>query len=288
MSGQPVSRRANSDQITFWNDAGGQKWVRYQAMLDQQLDEVGALAMDAAQVKAGESVLDVGCGCGSTTLEIARRVGPAGRVTGGDISRPMLALARDRARDAGLANAAFLQADAQVFEFRPEYDLLFSRFGVMFFDDPPAAFANLHSSLKKSGARLAFVCWQNIQKNPWMLTPMMAALQHITIDAPPSPDAPGPFAFADPARVEGILATAGFRNVVLRGLELDLAIGGGVSLEETVAFLLEMGPLGRVLGGADEAVKAKVAVAVKDAIAQHAGDDGVRMAGSVWIVTADA
>lgn len=287
MSEQPVSRRANSDQITFWNDAGGQKWVRYQAMLDRQLDEVGAVALEAARLQPGEAVLDVGCGCGSTTLEIARLVGPSGRTTGVDISRPMLALARDRSRDAGLGQASFLQADAQVYEFRPEFDVLFSRFGVMFFDDPAGAFTNLRRGLKR-GARLAFVCWQNIQKNPWMLLPVMAAMPHVTIDAPPSPDAPGPFAFADPARVEGILAAAGFRNVVMRALELELSIGGGVSLEETVAFLLEMGPLGRVLGSASDDVKAKVGEAVKGVIAAHAGDDGVRMPGAVWVVTADS
>ena len=204
-----------------------------------------------------------------------------------DISRPMLHLARQRSRTDRVPNATFLEADAQVHAFRPEFDVLFSRFGVMFFDDPVAAFTNLHGALRR-GSRLAFVCWQNIQKNPWMLTPMMAALQHISIDNPPSPDAPGPFAFADPVRVEGILAAAGYRNVVLRALEVDLVIGGGVPLQETVAFLLEMGPLGRVLNGAPYDLKAKVAAAVKEAVAPHTRPDGVHMPGSVWVVTADA
>lgn len=287
MNSNATSPAANAEQIAFWNEVGGPKWVRYQAMLDRQLDEVGTAAMEVANLAAGESVLDVGCGCGSTTLEIARRVGPSGRATGLDISRPMLELARQRARSGGPANTNFLQADAQVHAFRPEFDVLFSRFGVMFFDDPVAAFANLHCGLR-SGGRVAFVCWQNVQKNPWMLLPMMAAMQHITLDTPPSPDAPGPFAFADAARVEHILGAAGFRRVVLRSLDVDLAIGGGVSLEETVAFLLEMGPLGRALGGLGNEQKGKVADAVKQVVAAHAGDDGVHMAGSVWIVTADA
>jgi SAM-dependent methyltransferase len=287
MSPNAASPAANAEQIAFWNEVGGPKWVRYQAMLDRQLDEVGAAAMEAARLAPGESVLDVGCGCGSSTLELARRVGPSGRATGLDISRPMLELARQRARSGGPANTNFLQADAQVFAFRPEFDVLFSRFGVMFFDDPVTAFANLHRSLR-SGGRLAFVCWQNVRKNPWMLLPMMAAMQHISLDTPSSPDAPGPFAFADPARVESILGAAGFGRVVLRGLDVDLAIGGGVPLEETVAFLLEMGPLGRALGSIGVEQRARVAGAVRDVVAAHAGDDGVHMAGSVWIVTADA
>lgn len=280
-------RRANADQIAYWNDLAGQKWVRYQAMLDRQLDAVGAAAMDVAHLQSGEAVLDVGCGCGSTTLELGRRVGPPGRAVGLDISRPMLHLARQRSRTEKVPNATFLEADAQVHAFRPEFDVLFSRFGVMFFEDPVAAFSNLHNAMRR-GSRVAFVCWQALQRNDWMLKPMMAALQHISLDSPPSPDAPGPFAFANPERVEGILAEAGYSNVVMRALDVDLVVGGGLPMQETVQFLLEMGPLGRVLTGAPYDLKAKVAGAVKDEIAPHASHDGVHMRGAVWVVTADA
>lgn len=281
---QPSS---NADQIAYWNQVGGPKWVRYQAMLDHQLDGIGSIVMDAAALSAGESVLDVGCGCGSTTLELARRVGGRGRATGIDISRPMLELARERARAAGVANADFVEADAQVHAFRPDHDVLFSRFGVMFFDDPTRAFANLHRALR-GGGRLAFACWQALPRNPWMAMPMMAALEHVSVEAPASPHAPGPFAFADSTRVEGILAGAGFRGVEVKPLDVSISIGGGVSLDETVEFLLEMGPLGRVLGSQADDVKAKVSAAVRSVIEGHAGKDGVTMAGAIWVVTARA
>ena len=280
-------RRANADQIAYWNDQAGQKWVRYQAMLDRQLDQLGAVAMDVARLASGEAVLDVGCGCGSTTLELGRRVGPPGRAVGLDISRPMLHLARQRSRTEKVPNATFLEADAQVHAFRPEFDVLFSRFGVMFFEDPVAAFTNLHGGMRR-GSRVAFVCWQALQRNDWMWKPLMAALAHGSMDTPPLPNAPGPFAFADPERVEGILDVAGYRNVVLRALDVDLTIGGGLSMTETVTFLLEMGPLGRVLAGAPWDLKQKVAEAVKNEIAPHATGDGVQMKGAVWVVTADA
>lgn len=278
---------ANAEQIAFWNEVGGPKWVRYQTMLDRQLDAVGEAAMDAAKLLDGEVVLDVGCGCGSTTLALAGRVAPSGRAVGLDISQPMLDLARERARKADILNATFVEADAQVYPFRPEFDVLFSRFGVMFFDNPDVAFTNLHAGLR-SGARMAFVCWQALHKNPWMSVPMMAAFQHVTMDAPMSPDAPGPFAFAHADRVEGILTRSGFRNVAIRGLDVELPIGGGADLDDTVNFLLDMGPLGRVLAGADASVKAAVARDVRKSIAGYAREHGVEMAGAVWIVTADA
>jgi SAM-dependent methyltransferase len=256
-------------------------------MLDHQLDGIGKVVMDAAGLAAGESVLDVGCGCGSTTLSLARRVGEAGRAIGIDVSRPMLELARERARAEGVANATFVEADAQVHPFRPECDVLFSRFGVMFFDDPTAAFSNLHRALGRE-ARLAFACWQALPKNPWMAMPMMAAMQHVQVDAPSSPDAPGAFAFADPTRVERILAEAGFRAISLKPLDVSIAIGGGMSLDETVEFLMEMGPLSRVLGSQPDDVRARVSGAVRAVVEENAGPDGVAMPGAIWLVTANA
>jgi len=278
---------ANVDQISYWNDVGGPKWVRYQAMLDRQLDAIGSAAMDAATLVAGESVLDVGCGCGSTTLALARRVGPSGHVTGIDISGPMLEVARNRARDEHLTNVSFEQADAQVFPFERKFDVLFSRFGVMFFDDPPRAFANLHGAMR-DGGRVAFVCWQALHKNPWMSVPMMAAFQHITIEAPPSPDAPGPFAFADASRTAGILDSAGFRDIAICGLDIDLSVGGGSDLDDTVSFVLDMGPLGRVLSGATPDIRSAVARDVRLSLVNYQKDNGVEMPGAIWIVTAVA
>ncbi|MFN2375227.1 MAG: class I SAM-dependent methyltransferase [Candidatus Binatia bacterium] len=278
---------SNAEQIAYWNEVGGPKWVRYQALLDHQLDAIGHTTMEAAAFRSGDAVIDVGCGCGSTTLEIASRVNPGGRATGIDISRTMLELARDRARAADIDNAAFLEADAQAHDFQPEFDVLFSRFGVMFFDDPTRAFTNLRRSLKPGG-RLAFACWQAMHRNPWMTVPMMAALKHVTIDAPPNPEAPGPFAFADATRVDRILGESGFKGIDIAGVDVVLTVGGGGSAEEAADFLVELGPLSRLMVDAPPELRHTVTREVRDAIAGHAGPDGVKMAGAVWIVTAKA
>lgn len=278
---------ANADQITFWNQVGGPQWVRYQAFLDRQLDEIGRMTMDAAGLEPGHSVLDIGCGCGSTTLEIARRVGPEGRATGVDISLPMLELARERAAAAGITNTTFLGADAQTHEFHPEFDVLFSRFGVMFFDDPVRAFANMRSGLR-SGARVAFVCWQAIHRNPWMGVPVMAALKHVTIEMPASPEAPGPFAFADGHRVERILAEAGYSTIGVDGRDVEIVLGGGSNLEETSELILKLGPLGRTLGNATPELRGLVQIEVRKAIEDFVTDRGVCMPGAIWLVTATA
>ncbi len=285
-TGTPKSD-ANAEQITFWNQVGGPQWVRYQAFLDHQLDEIGRMTMDAAGLEPGHAVLDIGCGCGSTTLEIARRVGPAGHATGVDISLPMLELARERAAAAGIANTTFLGADAQVHEFRPEFDVLYSRFGVMFFDDPVRAFANMRKGLR-SGARVAFVCWQAIHRNPWMAVPVLAAMKHVAIPQPPSPEAPGPFAFADANRVERILAEAGYSAVAVDGRDVEIVLGGGSSVEETSELVLKLGPLGRILGDATPELRGLVQIEVRQAIEDFVTDRGVCMPGAIWLVTATA
>jgi len=276
----------NAEQIRYWNETAGPKWVERGRMLDAQLAPVGRVAMDRASVRPGMAVLDVGCGCGETSVELAGRVGPTGAVTGVDISAPMLAAARARA--AALPQVRFVQADAQTHAFpKASYDLLFSRFGVMFFTEPVTAFANLRTALR-GGGRLAFVCWQGLARNEWMRVPLMAAAEHLTLPAPPAPDAPGPFAFGDPERVRTILTTAGFDGVALEPLETTLTIAGGGPLEQAVEFLLEMGPLGAVLRDTDPALRPTVAGAVRSALEPFAGAGGVRMSGAVWIVTARA
>src|SRR5258705_5710546 len=198
----------NAEQIAYWNERGKQ-WVAVNDMLDAMIGPLGRHALDRARVAPGEAVLDVGCGCGDTTLELARRVGPSGRVLGVDISAPMLGRARERARAAGATHVIFEQADAQTHAFTAaSFDLILLRFRVMFFVDPTAAFANLRPALR-SGGRLTFVCWQGFPKNPWMAVPLMAAMPHIKLPTPPAPDAPGPFAFGDDGRVRTILADAG-------------------------------------------------------------------------------
>jgi SAM-dependent methyltransferase len=276
---------ANAEQVQYWTETAGPKWVRYEALLDGQLAPLGVTVMDRTRIAAGERVVDVGCGCGDTSVTLGRRVGAAGAVLGVDISPPMLERARERAADQ--PHVRFALADAQTHSFeRGAFDVLFSRFGVMFFADPTAAFANLRSALRPGG-RLAFACWQALPKNEWIAMPLMAAAQHITLPAPPAPGAPGPFAFADADRVRGILEGAGFSEIACEPEERTLTVGGGGSLDDAVDFLLDgIGPASAALREAGPEARPKVVAAVRDAIAPYATGEGVRMAAAAWIVTA--
>lgn len=287
MSTAPIAAEGpNAEQIRYWNEQAGPKWVAQQQQLDLQLVDLGARAMDRAGIVAGEAVLDLGCGCGATTLELARRTGETGSVLGVDISAPMLALARRRADEAGLRNVRFELADAQTHQFScASRDVAFSRFGVMFFADPVAAFANVRRALKPGG-RLAFVCWQALGQNAWMAVPLGAVAQHVALPAPAGPDAPGPFAFADRDRVSGILQKAGFSEVAFEPVEEPLTIGGTADLDAAVDFLLMLGPTQALLAGADDAVRKRVVQSVRAAIAPHHGPSGVRMPAAAWIVRA--
>ena len=175
----------NAEQITYWNEQSGPKWVALDGRLDALISPYGDRALERTKPALGERVLDVGCGCGRTTLELAARVGSPGSVTGIDISTVMLARARERARKSGAQNVRFENADVQTHAFEPgSFDLAFSRFGVMFFADPVAAFANLRGALAPGG-RLAFVCWQPLANNPWMQVPLAATAPHLKLPEPP-------------------------------------------------------------------------------------------------------
>ena len=277
----------NAEQITYWNEQAPRNWITREAMLDEQIAPLGLAAMERAKVAAGERVLDVGCGCGHTTLELASRVGPRGSVTGIDISTPMLERARERARERGLAGIRFLNADAQSTRLEAaSFNLVFSRFGVMFFADPTAAFATLRASLAPGG-RVSFVCWQEVARNAWMSVPMRAAAQQVALPAPPAPGTPGPTSFADPGRVRGILEGAGFTSVAIEPLEGTLVVGGaGASIEQAVEFTLQMGPTARALRETPSDAVARVAVAVREALAPHMTPKGVMLGYAAWIVSA--
>ena len=276
----------NAEQIRYWNEQAGPKWVALQQLLDLQLASLGLRALDRAAIVHGESILDLGCGCGTTSLELARRTGETGNVLGVDISAPMLDLARLRAKDAGVRNVRFELADAQTHQFScASRDVAFSRFGVMFFADPAVAFANVRRALKPGG-RLAFVCWQALGLNPWMALPLAAVAQHVPLPAPVGPDAPGPFAFADRDRVNGILKNAGFSEIAFEAVEEPLTIGGTADLDAAVDFLLMLGPTQALLAKADEALRAQVVKSVRAAIAPHHGPDGVRLPAAAWVVRA--
>lgn len=272
---------ANAAQEAYWNETAGRTWAALQDRIDRQIRPLGLAAMDRLAPAAGETVIDVGCGCGDTSLELARRVGPEGEVLGLDISGPMLEVARRRAEEAGAEGLEFRQADAQVAALPGGRDAVFSRFGVMFFADPTVAFRNLRRSLRPGG-RLAFVCWRPLAENLWMRLPAETAADLAPAAPPPEPEAPGPFAFADPDRVRRILAGAGFEGIDIA--PHDEAIGG-LDLEGTVEMSFRVGPLGAILRERPDLAPV-LRERVREAVRPWLRDGAVYMPSATWLVGA--
>jgi SAM-dependent methyltransferase len=280
---------ANAEQAERWN-AGEDAlhWTANHALYDRMLEPFTAMIFRAAALRPGGRVLDVGCGCGSTTLAAARLVVP-GQVVGIDLSGPMLARARADAEATGLTNAVFDQGDAQVHPLEPAwFDTVISRFGTMFFADPVAAFANIRSATRPAG-RLVFVCWQPLSANQWLLVPGAALAGHVPLPMLESDDAgPGMFAFADPARLRQILAASGWGDIEITPEQTQILVGGGGSLDDAVRFV-RTGSMGRTaLAGADADTVDRAIASVRAALAPYAGADGVRLAAAVWLVQAVA
>ena len=266
----------NAAQKDYWDGAAGDTWVEAQEQLDAMLEPISATVLAAAAAQAGERVIDIGCGCGAISLAMADA---GAQVWGLDLSSAMLARARERAG----GRAHFSQGDAAAQRCTPDHDLVFSRFGVMFFEDPVAAFTQLRTALRPGG-RLVFVCWQAPRNNPW-LSVTGAALQPLLPDTPPpDPLAPGPFAFADPERVRGILESAGFAEVTLTPCEEMLTVGRNV--EAAVAFQSRVGPLAAALAELSEAEQDQARSVAADALAPYAGADGVQLGSACWVVQA--
>jgi len=271
----------NADQVDYWNGPEGRHWADHETRFDAMLDPFVEPVLDAAGIGTGHRVLDVGCGNGALGRAAARR---GATVTGVDISAPMLARARARAAAEDLT-VDYLEADAQVQPFAGGFDAVVSRFGVMFFADPTAAFANLARALEPGG-RLAFACWQGQPANEWVAVPALAMLPIVGAPDMPPADAPGPFAFADGERVAGLLATAGYRDVRCDPCEPSLLLGGGLDLDEAVAWMAEGGMGKRFLAAADAATTDRALAAVREALAPFATPDGVRMGSAAWLVSA--
>jgi SAM-dependent methyltransferase len=272
----------NAAQVDYWNAAAGETWAKHHDQLDRQIAPLGLESLRVLAPAAGERVLDIGCGCGRTTVDVAARVGRAGAAIGVDISAPMLEIARRRTVPDGAGRVEYLQLDAQVADLgRGTFDAGYSRFGVMFFADPVAAFANVRRALR-SGGRLSFVCWRVLAANPWMLEPLEAARPFLPPLAPPDPSAPGPFALANSDRVRAILSDAGFADIEIRAY--DTEIGGG-DLDETLQLTLRVGPLGAALRD-NPSCKDGLADPVRAVLARYVTSRGVMMPASVWIVSA--
>jgi SAM-dependent methyltransferase len=272
---------ANATQVAYWNDTAGRTWASLQDQIDRQIRPLGLAAMDRLAPAPGETLLDVGCGCGDTSLELARRVGAEGEVLGLDISAPMLDVARRRAKEDGARGLEFREADAQTAALPGGRDAVFSRFGVMFFADPVAAFRNLRRALRPGG-RLVFVCWRPLAENLWMRLPAETAAGLVPPAPPPEPGAPGPFAFADPDRVRRILAEAGFAGIEIT--PHDEAIGG-LDLEGTVEMSFRVGPLGAILRERPDLAPV-LRDRVREAVSPWLRDEAVYMPSATWMVGA--
>ncbi len=279
---------SNSEQKTYWNGEAGRKWADNDAMMAQMLAPIARDLLEHANIVGATRVLDVGCGGGSETLMLAEHLGPGATVLGVDISAPLLAVARERARAAGASGTRvdFLEADASSFAFEPaSFDLLFSRFGVMFFDDPAAAFVNLQRALQP-GAKLAFCCWQALQENLWAALPLKAALQHLPAPEPPPPHAPGPFAFADAEHTRSVLTRAGFSDVSMTAHPVTMAWGREDDIATTARDMLNMGPVSRLLQDCDPALREAVYRSATEAMKPWFREGRIRLPGAVWLVTA--
>jgi len=282
----PAGHDKNTDQIAYWNGPNGQRWTDRQAEQDVLLAPVSKALIERAAAKPGDRILDVGCGCGSTSIALAGRVAPSGLVLGIDISGPMLARARELAPKG--APVDFALADATVYPFDPEsFDLLVSRFGVMFFAEPAVSFANLRRALRPAG-RVAFACWREPRENPWMMAPLQAIYQHVPKLPPQGPEDPGPFAFASEERVSRILGEAGYRRIEMEPVALSFDIAVGRGLDAAVQAALQIGPGSRALDGHPPETRAAAAKSVKEMLTPYVRGQSVPRAGSIWIVTAGA
>jgi len=271
-------------QLAEWNGESGRRWATEQVRTDRAMAAIAAVLLERAAPRPGEAVIDVGCGGGITTALIADAVGSAGRVLALDVSAPLLEGARRRL--AGRPNVAFLLGDAAALPLEGTgADLLASRFGVMFFGDPVAGFANLRRGLRPGG-RTVFACWRRPSENPWMTLPLHAAYRHVPRLPEQAPTDPGPFAFADPDHVRAVLVGAGFVDASLE--PVDLAMDLGADLDEALAFLLEIGPTSRALEGHSEANRHAVAASIREVLAPYVSAAGVRVPAAIWIVRATA
>ena len=275
-----MTETPNAAQAEYWNETAGPVWTSMQVQLDRQTGPLGAAAISALAPTAGQRILDIGCGCGASSWELAALVGAGGSVVGVDLSRPMLEVARGRG--SGGPAPEFREADAQAGDLGERaFDAAFSRFGVMFFSDPAAAFANIRGAVKPGG-RLAFVCWRAMTENPLMYAPAKAAAAFVALSPPTDPTAPGPFAFADPARVRAILDDAGWSEISIEPFDTTV---GGSGLDEAVALALRLGPLGAALREAPQTLD-QVRPAVRTALEAYLTPQGVMFPAAVWIVMA--
>ncbi|NUP05459.1 MAG: class I SAM-dependent methyltransferase [Polyangiaceae bacterium] len=275
--------KPNDAQTTLWNGTAGHAWVDAQPVLDGLFEPLQELLAQAASAQSARSALDVGCGTGSTTLALVRGDVASRHAVGIDLSEPMIAMARQRAEREGLP-ASFIRADAQTHAFEPgSFDLIVSRFGVMFFDDPVAAFANLRRAAMV-GAVLRAIVWRTASENPFMTTAERAAAPLLPNMPARKPDGPGQFAFADRSKVQGILETCGWVDIDLQSIDVTCSLPKG----ELLRYITRLGPLGLFLKEVDEQTRAEVIEKVLPAFDPFVVGDEVRFTAACWMVGARA
>ena len=271
------------EQAKLWNGTSGHAWVDAQELLDGMFAPFEGVLVEAALAGSGSRVLDIGCGTGATTLAVAKRLGTTGRSVGLDISEPMIELARARAKSAALP-ATFICADAQDYAFEPaSFDTIISRFGVMFFEDAFAAFANLRRAVSDSGGVL-LIAWRGPEDNPFMTTAERAAASLLPSIPPRKPGAPGQFAFADSSRVHDILEKSGWTSIDIRPLDVACRF----PQSELVRYMTRLGPLGSALQHVDESTRTRVITTVRAAFEPFVEGDEVRFIAACWRIAARA
>lgn len=277
------AEETNADQLAFWNGRGGQTWVKRQQHTDTTLTPVNEALLAFAAARPGERVLDVGCGCGAVTLELARAIGAEGRVTGLDISGPMLAEGAARADAAGITTIDWRQADAASAPLE-EFDLLVSAFGVMFFGDPVAAFTHMRGAASPDG-RMALVCWRPLGENSWIETPMNAVTPHLPPRGKGAPNSPGMFGFANPDHVTGVLTAAGWAPPKFERLDVALDIAAGNGLDAAVEQSTQIGAVNSWLRGQPEEVVTASVASIRAALEPYTDGEHVRLPGAMWLIS---
>lgn len=281
-----MTDQPNAGMAEFWNGSGGKSWVSREARLEASLKIFGQQAIDAGAISPGQRILDIGFGCGESAIALAHKVGPRGQVHGVDISVAMVEAADKKAEACGQGNVTFECADAQTNTFTANsYDLIFSRFGVMFFDDPVEAFKNIYSALKPGG-RLAFICWAGRHENDWVTLPLKVVAKHLDLPAPPGAHAPGPFSLSEEGRANEILSAAGFTNIVVEPFQTPFILGEDI--DEALSFLMQLTPSGSAINNAeaDELTRASIAVDMVKMLESHQSNSGVSMGAKALLVTA--
>jgi len=275
----------NKNQRDFWSGKGGDIWVERQNAMDTMLSPLGEAALNKLNLNEGENVLDIGCGCGHTTLNIAKRISPDGQVTGLDISEPMLKRAKESANEMSISNASFNCVDVQTDDMGEEvYSAAFSRFGVMFFEDPVAAFCNINKSLI-TGASLSFVCWQSPALNPWQSLFIEAVKKYVDLPSPP-PRSPSPFAFMESEYVSSILEESNFQNIIIEGHEAEVNMFSGRSLSDSVKDYISINPVvSGMLKDSTEQEKTEIINSAIEAFSPYYSAKGLMFPSATWLVT---